>query len=146
MGEGPAGGAVGIEPVQPADDHLHERRAAGHQHPHPLPPNPLPAGLTDADAERVAAAIAAARTETTRHVYALIWAQWERWCASRGTPALPGDPLALCAYLTERAEAGKADRRPSTSTCCRGRLRPPDAPATDDPVCAPRPSARYAAG
>ncbi|MGA8248953.1 MAG: hypothetical protein WB797_18750, partial [Nocardioides sp.] len=53
----------------------------------------LPAGLTDADAERIAAAIAAARTETTRHVYALIWAQWDRWCASRGTPALPGDPF-----------------------------------------------------
>ena len=69
----------------------------------------LPAGLTEADAERIAAAIAAARTETTRHVYALIWAQWERWCASRGIPALPGDPLALCAYLTERAEAGKAN-------------------------------------
>lgn len=69
----------------------------------------LPAGLTDADAERIAAAILAARTETTRHVYALIWAQWERWCTTRGVAALPGDPLALCAYLTERAEAGKAN-------------------------------------
>ena len=49
----------------------------------------LPAGLTETDAERIAAAIAAARTETTRHVYALIWAQWERWCAARGIPRCP---------------------------------------------------------
>ena len=54
-------------------------------------------------------AIAAARTETTRHVYALIWAQWERWCTTRGVAALPADPLALCAYLSERAAAGKAN-------------------------------------
>lgn len=68
----------------------------------------LPAGLTDVDAVRITEAIAAARTESTRHVYALVWGQWERWCDARGIPALPGDPLALCAYLTERAEAGKA--------------------------------------
>jgi len=68
----------------------------------------LPPGLTDADAARITAAIAAARSETTRTVYAQSWRQWERWCAARGIPALPGDPLALCAYLTERAEGGKA--------------------------------------
>jgi integrase len=68
----------------------------------------LPPGLTDADGARITAAIAAARTESTRTVYAQAWSQWERWCAARGIPALPGDPLALCAYLTERAEAGKA--------------------------------------
>ncbi len=68
----------------------------------------LPAGLTDIDAARITAAISAARTESTRIVYAQAWSQWERWCAARGIPALPGDPLALCAYLTERAEAGKA--------------------------------------
>lgn len=28
--------------------------------------------------------------------------------SGRGIPALPGDPLGLCAYLTERAEAGRA--------------------------------------
>ncbi len=68
----------------------------------------LPAGLTDIDAARIAAAISDARTESTRIVYAQAWSQWERWCATRGITALPGDPLALCAYLTERAEAGKA--------------------------------------
>jgi len=68
----------------------------------------LPAGLTNADSARISSAIAAARTESTRRLYALVWAQWERWCAGRGIAALPADPLALCAYLTERAEAGRA--------------------------------------
>ena len=68
----------------------------------------LPTGLTDVDAARIAAAISAARTESTRTVYAHAWRGWERWCASRGIPTLPGDPLALCAYLTERAESGIA--------------------------------------
>ncbi len=68
----------------------------------------LPAGLTDTDATRIRAAIAAARTESTRRVYALAWGHWQRWCDARGTAALPGDPLAVCAYLTERAEAGRA--------------------------------------
>jgi integrase len=67
-----------------------------------------PAGLTEADAARIAVAIRAARTEATRTVYASVWSQWERWCAARSIPALSGDPLAVCAYLTERAEAGKA--------------------------------------
>jgi integrase len=68
----------------------------------------LPTGLTEDDVTRISAAIAAARTESTRHVYTLVWNQWERWCDARGIPAVPGDPLALCAYLTERAEAGRA--------------------------------------
>ena len=38
----------------------------------------LPAGLTDIDVARIAAAIAAARTESTRTVYAQAWSQWER--------------------------------------------------------------------
>jgi hypothetical protein len=93
---------------------------AGHQ---PVGDSSLPAGLTDADAERIAAAVAAALTEASRHVYALVWAQWERWCDARGTLALPADPLALCAYLTERAEAGKARRHPQHDLC-RGPSRP----------------------
>jgi site-specific recombinase XerD len=68
----------------------------------------VPTGLTDLDAARISSAIAASRTESTRRLYALVWAQWERWCAARGIGALPADPLALCAYLTERAEAGRA--------------------------------------
>jgi hypothetical protein len=72
------------------------------------PPAPLPAalpnGLTSDDADRIAEAIAAARTESTRKIYAYTWGQWARWCAGRGLASLPGDPAALCAYLTERAE------------------------------------------
>jgi hypothetical protein len=102
----------------------------------------LPAGLTESDAARITAAISAARTESTRHVYALLWAQWERWCRSRGIPALPGDPLALYAYLTERAEAGKATGStwpvPPSDTCTAW-----PAPRTLSP---PRLSGRYAAG
>jgi integrase len=74
-------------------------------------------GLTAEDAARVAAASGAAsgaaRTTSTRRVYGHAWRQWERWCASRGLPALPGglpalpgDPAAVCAYLAERAAAG----------------------------------------
>ncbi len=79
-----------------------------------LPRNPpplqvdLPSALTEADADRIAAAIAAARTESTRRIYAYTWGQWARWCTSRGLAPLPGDPAALCAYLTERADAGIA--------------------------------------
>jgi hypothetical protein len=68
----------------------------------------MPRGLTDADGERIAAAMAAARTESTRHVYAGVWSRWERWCAGRGVPVLPSDPLAVCAYLTEQAAQGRA--------------------------------------
>jgi integrase len=65
-------------------------------------------GLTDEDAARVAAAYGAARTSCTRAVYAHAWRQWQRWCAARGLPSLPGDPAALCAYLAERAAHGTA--------------------------------------
>ena len=68
----------------------------------------LPAGLTGADLARITAALGATRAESTRAVYGNAWTGWQRWCDSRGIPALPGDPLALCAYLTERAETGRA--------------------------------------
>ncbi len=92
----------------------------------------LPAGLTDADAGRITAAIAAARTESTRHVYALVRNQWERWCDARGILALPGDPLALCAYLTERAAAGKATGTLDMS--CTGIRHVHRMTGVDDPV------------
>lgn len=68
--------------------------------------HPRPGGLTDADHARIAAAHDAARTASTRTVYGYAWRQWERWCADRGLPALPGDPAAVGAYLTERAAHG----------------------------------------
>jgi hypothetical protein len=81
--------------------------------PEPLPeagslPVTPPVALTDADADRIAAAISAARTPSTRRVYAYTWGHWARWCAARDLTPLPGDPTALCAYLTERAAAGIA--------------------------------------
>lgn len=64
--------------------------------------------LSDVETARISAAIDAARTESTREVYAAAWRGWQRWCEARGVAALPGDPWALCAYLTERAESGRA--------------------------------------
>ncbi|MEZ5194149.1 MAG: tyrosine-type recombinase/integrase [Nocardioides sp.] len=64
--------------------------------------------MSEADVERIAAAIDAARTESTRRIYAYTWAQWARWCAARNLTPLPGDPAALCAYLAERAAQGAA--------------------------------------
>lgn len=66
------------------------------------------AGLTPLDAARIGEALAAARTDGTRRLYDVVWGQWQRWCAERGVVAVPVDPLAVCAYLTERAEAGRA--------------------------------------
>ena len=75
--------------------------------PEGLPVTPPP-GLSGAEAERIALAIDAARTESTRRVYAYLWGQWARWCTTRGLSPLPGEPAALCAYLTERAAGGIA--------------------------------------
>ena len=66
------------------------------------------AGLTVVDAARIGEALAAARTDGTRRLYDVVWGQWQRWCAERGVAAVPADPLTVCAYLTERAEAGRA--------------------------------------
>jgi integrase len=94
-----------------------------------------PPGLSDADAERIAAAIGAARTESTRRVYAYLWGQWARWCTTRGLNPLPGDPAALCAYLTERAAAGIAvSSLDLACTAIRHVHRMHDAP---DPVASP---------
>ncbi|WP_304437915.1 site-specific integrase [Terrabacter sp. Root85] len=79
-----------------------------------IPPTPTDdpdltrAGLTPVDAARIGKALAAARTAGTRRLYDVVWGQWQRWCAERGVAAVPADPLAVCAYLTERAEAGRA--------------------------------------
>ncbi|MGZ4574470.1 MAG: hypothetical protein ACXVXY_05640, partial [Mycobacteriaceae bacterium] len=53
--------------------------AAAHEQPSIEAATDLrPAGLTDADLARITAAIGAARTESTRTVYAHTWTQWER--------------------------------------------------------------------
>ncbi len=72
--------------------------AAPQAAPEPLPDTgSLPVALTDADADRIAAAISAARTESTRRVYAYTWRQWARWCTARSLSPLPGDPPPRCA-------------------------------------------------
>lgn len=72
------------------------------------PSDALPTGLTETDAARIAAAISAARADSTRAVYAHAWNQWERWCAARDLSPLPAQPLAVCAYLIDRAESGRS--------------------------------------
>lgn len=62
--------------------------------------------LPKEDAERIDAALAAARTASTRTVYASLWSRWERWCVERDLCALPGAPATLAAYLADRAAAG----------------------------------------
>lgn len=52
------------------------------------------------------AAPISARTESTRTLYTYVWSQWERRCAARGIPALPGDPLALWTYGARAEERG----------------------------------------
>jgi len=71
----------------------------------------LPAGLTAADVDRIAAAAAASRSPATRRAYSSAWRGWESWCAGRGVPPIPADPVLVAARITELAEAGR-----STST------------------------------
>lgn len=72
----------------------------------PADPGDLPAGLTVEEAIRIADAITAVHAESTRTMYDWAWSQWERWCAARGSVALPAEPALICAYLTERAADG----------------------------------------
>ena len=57
---------------------------------------------------RTAPALPGARAEGTQRVYASQWAQWAAWARGRGCYALPADPLAVAAYLSDRAESGVA--------------------------------------
>lgn len=64
------------------------------------------AGLSEPDAARIAAVVAANHAPTTLAVYAYAWGQWQSWCAGHGLCSLPATPVAVCAYLAERAEQG----------------------------------------
>jgi hypothetical protein len=81
-------------------------------------------GLSATDLQRVGAAVTAARAASTRKVYANLWRQWERWCYARDLDAFPADPMALCAYLAERAESG-TNRPDSHCRLLRDRARAP---------------------
>ncbi len=73
-------------------------------------------GLTAIEATRIQTAIDAALAPTTKTVYAYAWHRWQTWAVDRGVPALPADPVAVCAYLTERA-AGGASAATIDSAC-----------------------------
>ena len=51
---------------------------------------------------------AGSRSEATQRVYASQWAQWTAWARPRGCYALPANPLAVAAYLSDRARSGVA--------------------------------------
>jgi integrase len=76
-----------------------------------------PRGLTEADLARITSAVTAAHAPATRKIYHFAWGHWERWCAQRGINPLPADPAAVCAYLTERVEAGIAVTSLSVTAC-----------------------------
>ncbi len=63
-----------------------------------------PVVLTDTDAERIRAAAAASRAPATRRTYDSLWRGFTGWCQERGYEALPAVPVAVAAYLAERAE------------------------------------------
>jgi len=82
-----------------------------------------PVALTEADADRISAAISAARTESTRRVYAYTWGQWARWCAARNLSPLPS-----CAVRLPDATRRRGDRRVQARRGLhRDPARPPDA-------------------
>jgi hypothetical protein len=76
-----------------------------------------PRGLTEADLARIASAVTAAHAPATRKIYQFACGHWERWCAQRGMNPLPAEPAAVCAYLTERVEAGIAVTSLSVTAC-----------------------------
>ena len=63
--------------------------------------------LTDADADRIQAAAESAQAPTTRRTYGSLWRNFASWCEARNYAPLPAQPLAVAAYLAERAEAVK---------------------------------------
>ena len=73
----------------------------------PTVTNPVHVVLTDVDAERIQAAAESAQAPTTRRTYGSLWRNFANWCETRGYESLPAAPIAVAAYLTERAEEVK---------------------------------------
>jgi integrase len=72
----------------------------------------IPAALgQEADAARGYAA--ASRAASTRLIYEADWRRFQTWCAARGVPPLPADPVAVAQFCAGEAEAGRA---PATIT------------------------------
>ena len=70
--------------------------------------NPVLFGPEVSKARNMRTAPAGARSEATRRVYSGQWAQWTAWARCRGFDSLPADPLAVAAYLSDRAGSGVA--------------------------------------
>ena len=68
----------------------------------------LPVELSAADRARVDAALRDSRAGNTRAQYRSAWRGWAEWSALNGHATLPGDPLAIAAYLAERVADGAA--------------------------------------
>ena len=78
----------------------------------PVTEGGAPAALgQEADAARGYAA--ASRAASTRLIYDADWRRFQTWCAARGEPPLPADPVAVARFCAGEAEAGRA---PSTIT------------------------------
>ena len=75
---------------------------------HDIEKPPAPAVvLQDADMERIAAAAQSAQAPSTRRAYGSAWRGFTNWARDRGYESLPGAPVAVAAYLVERAETLK---------------------------------------
>ncbi len=77
----------------------------------PAVPGSIQAVAQEADAAHDYAA--ASRAASTRLIYDADWRRFQTWCAARGVPPLPADPVAVARFCAGEAEAGRA---PSTIT------------------------------
>ena len=72
------------------------------------PGSALASALTADDQERIGRYAAQARSANTLRAYSGAWSGWLRWAAANGHQVMPADPAAVAAYLTHRADSGKA--------------------------------------
>ncbi len=64
--------------------------------------------ITEAQGVAVQAALDAALSPGTRAAYASSWKTWTEWCALNGHAPIPAQPMAMAAFLTDRAAGGRA--------------------------------------
>ena len=76
--------------------------------PGSAPGSVLASALTADDQERIGRYAAQARSANTLRAYSGAWSGWLRWAAANGHQVMPADPAAVAAYLTHRADSGKA--------------------------------------
>ena len=76
--------------------------------PGSAPGSALASALTADDQERIGRYAAQARSANTLRAYSGAWSGWLRWAAANGHQVMPADPAAVAAYLTHRADSGKA--------------------------------------